>query len=174
MMDAPLPPVVLAPVFLGMLITFSVFSIQTGDVTDALGSLRAVLPPILAAPFVLLAAWHMEQVPLNPQNVRVAANAAQLLGGGLLILLAPAPLHSAQPQLGESSPPVATALYDSLLPDSGLICRLSGSGKLPAAAEQFRIQPLAEFDRNYHLGLGRSGCSGGKPSRPSLGLCHAA
>ena len=110
LVDAPLPPVLLAPIFLGMLITIGVFSIQVGGVRDALGSFRAILPPILAIPLVLLAAWNMEQLPLNPQDTRVAADAAQLLGSGLLILLAPVPLHSAQPQLGESSPPIATAL----------------------------------------------------------------
>lgn len=110
MMDAPLPPVFLAPVFLAILLTISVFPIQAGSAGDALGSLRAVFPPILATPFVLLAAWNIEQLPLNPQDARVAADAAQLLGVGLIILLAPVPLHSAQPQLGESSPPIATAL----------------------------------------------------------------
>ena len=110
LVDAPLPPILLAPIFLGMLITIGVFSIQVGGVRDALGSFRTILPPVLATPLVLLAAWNMEQLPLNPQDTRIAADAAQLLGGGLLILLAPVPLHSAQPQLGESSPPIATAL----------------------------------------------------------------
>ena len=67
LVDAPLPPVLLAPIFLGMLITIGVFSIQVGGVRDALGSFRAILPPILAIPLVLLAAWNMEQLPLNPQ-----------------------------------------------------------------------------------------------------------
>ena len=108
--DAPMPLVLLAPIFLGMLITVGVFSIQVGGVRDSLGAFRIILPPILSIPFVFLAAWNMEQLPLNPQDTRIAANAAQLLGAGILILLAPVPLHSVQPQLGESSPPIASAL----------------------------------------------------------------
>ena len=110
MVDAPISPVFLAPVAIAILMTVSVFPIQAGITGEALGSLRAILPPILATPFILLAAWNMEQVPLNPQDIRLAAGGAQLLGVGLLVLLAPVPFHSAQPQLGESSPPIAMAL----------------------------------------------------------------
>jgi multicomponent Na+:H+ antiporter subunit D len=110
MVDAPISPVFLAPVAIAILMTVSVFPIQAGITGEALGSLRAILPPILATPFILLAAWNMEQVPLNPQDIRLAAGGAQLLGVGLLVLLAPVPIHSAQPQLGESSPPIAMAL----------------------------------------------------------------
>ena len=110
MVDAPVSPVFLAPTFLAILMTVSVFPLQVGVEREALSPLRAMLPPILATPFVLLAAWNMEQLPLNPQDIRLAAGGAQLLGAGLLILLAPVPLHIAQPQLGESSPPIAMAL----------------------------------------------------------------
>ena len=110
MVDAPISPVFLAPVAIAILMTVSVFPIQAGITGEALGSLRAILPPILATPFILLAAWNMEQVPLNPQDIRLAAGGAQLLGVGLLVLLAPVPIHSAQPQLGEASPPIAMAL----------------------------------------------------------------
>ncbi len=116
--DAPLSPVFLAPAMLAILMTVSVFPIQVGIPGEAMSSLRAILPPILATPFVLLAAWNMEQLPLNPQDIRLAAAGAQLLGVGLLLLLAPVPLHSAQPQLAESAPPIAMALalllYQSL------------------------------------------------------------
>ena len=110
MVDAPLSPVFLAPASFAILMTESVFPIQVGISGETLGSLRAILPPILAIPFVLLAAWNMEQLPLNPQDIHLAAGGAQLLGIGLLILLAPVPFHSAQPQLGESSPPITMAL----------------------------------------------------------------
>lgn len=110
MVDAPISPIFLAPATLAILMTISVFPIQVGITGEALGSLRATLPPILATPFVLLAAWNMEQLPLNPQDIPLAAGGAQLLGAGLLILLAPVPFHSAQPQLGEYSPPIAMAL----------------------------------------------------------------
>ena len=110
MVDAPISPVFLAPTVLAILMSISVFPLQVGIEGEALSSLRAMLPPILATPFVLLAAWNMEQLPLNPQDIRLAAGGAQLLGVGLLILLAPVPLHSGQPQLGESAPPIAMAL----------------------------------------------------------------
>ncbi len=110
MVAAPLPPVLLAPIFLAMLMTISLFPAQIGRLGNVLDPLRAILPPLLAVPFVLLAAWHMEQIPLNPQDTSVAADAADLLAVGLLLLLAPVPLHGAQPQLCESSPPIAAAL----------------------------------------------------------------
>ena len=110
MVDAPLSPVFLAPAFFAILMAVSVFPIQVGVTGEALGSLRSILPPILATPFVLLAAWKMEQLPLNPQDIHLAAGGAQLLGVGLLILLAPVPFHSAQPQLAKTSPPITMAL----------------------------------------------------------------
>ena len=108
--DAPVPPLFLMPVVLGILMAVSVFALQGRGRGVALGSLRVVIPPMLAAPLFLLAAWNLEQLPLNPQDTGLASDAAQLLGLGIFLLLAPAPLHGMQPQLGETSPPIATAL----------------------------------------------------------------
>lgn len=110
MVDAPLMPVVLAPIFLAMLMAISVFSIQTGYWGDALGLLWVILPPILAVPFILLASWYLAQVSLNPQDTGLAAEAMQLLAVGLLLLLAPVPLHRTQPELSGAAPPIAAAL----------------------------------------------------------------
>ncbi len=131
MVDAPISPVFLAPVSIAILMTVSVFPIQAGITGEALGSLRAILPPILATPFILLAAWNMEQLPLNPQDIRLAAGGAQLLGVGLLVLLAPVPLHSAQPQLGESSPPIAMALTILLYQTLALFLYFQATSSFP-------------------------------------------
>lgn len=110
LVDAPLAPALLTPIFLAILLAVSIFPLQTGRLGDTIRPLRTLLPPVLATPFVLLAIWYIEQIPLNPQDMDLAADAAQLLAIGLLLLLAPVPLHSAQPALSESSPPIASAL----------------------------------------------------------------
>lgn len=140
MVDAPLSPIVLAPISLSILMTISVFTIQGGERGYPLGSLRVLLPPILATPFVLLAAWNLEQAPLNPQDTRLVANAAQLMGVGMIFLLAPAPLHSMQPQLGETSPPIATAVTMLLYQILVLYVVFLATTSFPALRESSAIQ----------------------------------
>jgi multicomponent Na+:H+ antiporter subunit D len=122
MITGPLAPQLLAPLVLVSLSGVGIFVLQAGRLVSpaALGTcgrpapLRSLFPPILAFPLFLLSAWYIEQIPLNPQDSRAAASAAQLLAIGLIILLAPVPLHGAQPAIAQSAPPVATALLTLL------------------------------------------------------------
>lgn len=108
--SAPTTPIVIAPVLLVMLTSLSVYALQGGRPSNVAGPLRSLLPPVLAAPLFLIGGWWIEQIPLNPQNLAITQAAGTLLGLGILLLLAPFPLHGAWPASSESSPPPATLL----------------------------------------------------------------
>ena len=110
----PLAPALLGPLFLIALTIMGIFVLQAGRLIQPAGPLRALIPPILAFPFFLIAAWHVAQIPLDPQNMAPTQTAAQLLSFGLLLLLAPVPLHSAMPATAQAAPPVVTALLTLL------------------------------------------------------------
>jgi formate hydrogenlyase subunit 3/multisubunit Na+/H+ antiporter MnhD subunit len=110
LITGPLAPSLLAPLVLAALSALGVFVLQAGRLGSAAGPLRSLIPPLLAFPLFLLAAWYLEQIPLNPQDNRAAITAAQLIALGLVLLLAPVPLHGAQPAIAQSAPPVVSAL----------------------------------------------------------------
>jgi multicomponent Na+:H+ antiporter subunit D len=97
----PKAPVIVIPLALAMLSALGVFLVHNTLATDPAGALRMLLPPLLAAPLFLLAAWYIDQIPLNPQDVGLTQTAGVLLGLGLLAMMAPFPLHSAMPALAE-------------------------------------------------------------------------
>lgn len=112
--SGPLAPALLAPVFLIALSSLSVFVFHAGRPIRSDGPLRLLIPPALALPLFLVAAWYIAQIPLNPQDASATQTAAQLLAIGILLLLAPAPLHSALPDTAEVAPPIVTALLTLL------------------------------------------------------------
>lgn len=114
MTGGPLAPPFLAPILLVALNCVGVFILQAGRLTNPSGPLRTLTPAILAFPLFLVAYWYIDQIPLNPQDNSAQAMAARLLTLGLLLLLMPVPLHSAQPVTAQSAPPVVTALVTLL------------------------------------------------------------
>jgi hypothetical protein len=110
----PLSPPLLIPLLLALLATVGVFVLQAGRLVTPVGPLRSLVPPLLAFPLFLIAAWYIEQIPLNPQDLSAARAAASLLSIGLLLLLAPVPLHGALASIAQSAPPVTTALLTLL------------------------------------------------------------
>ena len=110
----PLAPPLLAPLFLLALSCMGVFALQAGRLDHPAGPLRTLVPPVLALPLFLIATWYINQIPLNPQDNNAAQTASQLLAFGMLLLLAPVPLHTAQPATAQSAPPVVTALLTLL------------------------------------------------------------
>lgn len=115
LITGPLAPPLLTPMVLVALAALSIFVLQAGRLVSPAGPLRSLIPPVLAFPLFLIAAWYIEQIPLNPQDNSAAAAAAQLMALGLLLLLAPVPFHGAQPAIAQSAPPVVTALVILLL-----------------------------------------------------------
>ena len=112
--DAPLSPVLLTPGILALLTALGVYAFQSNQLGHTYGSLRSLLPPLLAFPFFILASWHIDSLAINPQDSVAGTAAAQLLALGLLLLLAPVPFHSAGPAIAESAPPIAVALLSQL------------------------------------------------------------
>lgn len=115
LVGAPTAPVNVAPVLLILLTALGVYTLYSDPVQgcksrDVSGPLRALLPPILAATLFLGGGWWVEQIPINPQDLTITQSAGTLLGLGVLLLLAPFPLHGAWPAASESSPPAATLL----------------------------------------------------------------
>jgi multicomponent Na+:H+ antiporter subunit D len=63
----------------------------------------------LVIPLFLLATWFLDQAPLDPESVQALQLAGQLASLGLLVLLAPWPLHGPAVSLGEEAPPLVAA-----------------------------------------------------------------
>lgn len=114
LITAPIPPVLLLPLFLALLTAAGVFVLQAGRLIPPGGPLRSLIPPVLAFPLFLVANWHIQIIPLNPQDNTAAAAAATLISLGLVIIMAPFPFHGAQPATAQSAPPVVTALLTLL------------------------------------------------------------
>jgi hypothetical protein len=85
------------------------FVVQAGRRGSTRGALRSLWPPVLAIPLFLLAAWFLAQAALDPESSQPLQVAGQLASVGLLILLAPWPLHGPAVSLGEEAPPLVAA-----------------------------------------------------------------
>ncbi len=112
--SGPKTPVVAVPLALAILAAGGIFVLQGNVAADAAGPLRMLLPPLLAAPLFLLAAWYIDQIPLNPQDLALTRIAGTLMGLGLLALMAPFPLHSSLPVAAETATAPAILLVSLL------------------------------------------------------------
>jgi multicomponent Na+:H+ antiporter subunit D len=99
-------PLIYAPLALVLVAVLAVFLIQAGRPADTRGAWRQLVFPVLAVPLFLVAAWYIEQGPLNPDDQTPYRIAGWLLIAGFVLLLQPAPLHVAMPSVAGSAPPV--------------------------------------------------------------------
>jgi len=97
------------------LAALGVFALQAAAAPNRPGRCGCSSRPV-AAPLFILAAWYLDAVALNPQDVAGAQAAGMLLGFGLLLLLAPFPC-TAVPTGARTAPPPAFLLV-MLLNDS--------------------------------------------------------
>jgi len=102
-------PLIYAPLALVLVAVLAVFLIQAGKPGDTRGAWRQLIFPVLAVPLFLVAAWYIEQGPLNPDDQTPYQIAGWLLIAGFILLLQPAPLHIAVPSVAGKSPPVVAA-----------------------------------------------------------------
>ncbi len=123
MRAAPIEVSLVLPLGLVVLSALSAVALQAGRPTRAGGPLRWMVAPVLAFPFFLIARWYIEQATLTGGGPPLQT-AAALLTLGLLLLMAPVPLHSVQPATAESAPPLATVLF-SLLYQMALVYLIS-------------------------------------------------
>jgi multicomponent Na+:H+ antiporter subunit D len=106
---AVVQPLTLAPFALALAAILAVFLIQAGKAGETRGAWRQLLFPTLAVPMFLIAAWYMDQAPLNPDNLAPYRIAGWLIIAGFVLLLQPAPLHVATPAVAGQAPPVVAA-----------------------------------------------------------------
>jgi len=99
-------PLIYAPLALVLVAILAVFLIQAGMPGDTRGAWRQLIFPVLAVPLFLVAAWYVEQGPLNPDDQTPYQIAGWLLIAGFILLLQPAPLHVAVPSVASKAPPV--------------------------------------------------------------------
>jgi formate hydrogenlyase subunit 3/multisubunit Na+/H+ antiporter MnhD subunit len=102
-------PLTLAPGVIVLAAIVSVFLIQAGKAGETRGAWRQLLFPSLAVPLFLIAAWYIEQAPLNPDDQTPFTIAGWLLITGFVLLLQPVPLHVAIPTIAGQAPPVVAA-----------------------------------------------------------------
>ena len=148
--NAPVDVTLMLPLGLIILSALSAVALQAGRPVHAAGPLRWMVAPVLAFPLFMVAHYYLQQAALTPEDVAPLRTAAALLTFGLLLLMAPVPLHSVAPATAESAPPLATALF-TLLYQMALVC----------------------VGRSGHGNLGRGGGDWRAPARPSLGLSCA-
>lgn len=110
---ALLQPLTYTPIAVVLAAILSVFLIQAGRPGDTQGAWRQLLFPALAVPFFLVAAWYIEQAPLNPDDQSPLRVAAWLLIAGFALLIQPVPLHVALPAVARQAPPVVAAFLFS-------------------------------------------------------------
>lgn len=110
MVAGPVAPALATPILLVMLTALSAFTLQGNRNVSTTGPLRLLIPPILAVPAFLVAAWYVDQIPLNPQDTALPQITGGLLGLGLLLLLTPFPLHTGTPATADKAAPTATLL----------------------------------------------------------------
>jgi formate hydrogenlyase subunit 3/multisubunit Na+/H+ antiporter MnhD subunit len=102
-------PLTLAPGVIVLAGIVSVFLIQAGRAGETRGAWRQLLFPALALPLFLIAAWYIDQAPLNPDDQTPFVVAGWLLIAGFALLLQPVPLHVAIPAIARQAPPVVAA-----------------------------------------------------------------
>lgn len=101
-----LEPIWLQPLLLVVVLSLAVFVIQAGRQGSTRGALRVLWLPVVAAPLFLLAAWYFQQAVLDPTDPLLIQRAARMTSWGLLLLLAPWPLHGSAHSVGEEAPPL--------------------------------------------------------------------
>ena len=102
-------PAALAPISLAFMACIAVFIVQSGRLGSTRGAFRQMWLPLAAFPFFLTAYWLLVQLPFNPDDPQPYQAAINLFGVGLILLLAPTPLHGPRVALGFDAPPLVAA-----------------------------------------------------------------
>lgn len=113
-LSAPIAVPLVLPLGLVILSGLSAIGLQAGRASSPGGPLRWMVAPVLAFPLFLVAYYFIQQASLDPADLGAQRMAATLLTFGLLLLMAPVPLHSVAPATAETAPPMATTLFTLL------------------------------------------------------------
>jgi formate hydrogenlyase subunit 3/multisubunit Na+/H+ antiporter MnhD subunit len=99
----------LAVLALAISVALTVFVIQAGQLTSIRGALRYLLITALAVPFMLAAAWYVDQSLLSPDNAEMASRALLPAVVGFGLLLAVFPFGTWMPAVAADAPPLVSA-----------------------------------------------------------------
>jgi len=102
-------PFIYAALFIQIAAVACVFMIVDHKYSQLTGALRYLALVSIGVPFILMAGWQIEMYQVSPDDNQLLAQAAWMLGVGLLILLAVVPFHSWMPIVSRNSPPIVTA-----------------------------------------------------------------
>jgi multicomponent Na+:H+ antiporter subunit D len=89
--------------------TALVIFILPGESRSIQGALRYLVVTLLAVPFLLTAAWFVDQSILSPENAQMARQALVPAAVGFGLLLAAFPFGTWMPTMSADAPPIATA-----------------------------------------------------------------
>jgi formate hydrogenlyase subunit 3/multisubunit Na+/H+ antiporter MnhD subunit len=89
--------------------TLAVFIIQAGQRTSIRGAQRYLTIVLLAVPFLLAAAWLVDQALLDPEKAGMIRQAFLPAGLGFGLLLAVFPFGTWMPALAADAPPIVSA-----------------------------------------------------------------
>ena len=89
-------------------VTLAVFIIQAGQRHSIRGAQRYLVITLLAVPFLLAAAWFVDQSVLNPGDAELARRALLPAGLGFALLLAVFPFSTWMPAMAADAPPIVT------------------------------------------------------------------
>jgi formate hydrogenlyase subunit 3/multisubunit Na+/H+ antiporter MnhD subunit len=90
-------------------VTLTVFIIQGGQPTGVRGAQRYLIVTLLSVPFLLAAAWLVDQSLLVPENAEMIRSALLPVGMGFALLLAAFPFGTWMPAVAADAPPIVTA-----------------------------------------------------------------
>lgn len=133
-------PLWLAPALLALTFSLASLVIQAGRRGSTRGAIRMLWLPVLVIPLFLLAAWYLQQVPLDPDDIAPLQTATRLASWGLLLLLAPWPFHGPALSLSEEAPPLVGAWLLTVLAAAAITLlqgfltqfeQIQGAGLLP-------------------------------------------
>ncbi len=124
-------PFIYAALFIQIAAVACVFMLVDHKYSQLTGALRYLALVSIGVPFILMAGWQIEMYQGSPDDNMLLAQAAWMLGVGLLILLAVVPFHSWIPVVARHSPPIVTAFM---------------IGVVQAAMFFFLIDVLVQFD----------------------------
>lgn len=108
-------PPALAPICLAFMACVAVFIVQSGQLGSTRGAFRQLWLPLAAFPFFLTASWLLVQLPFNPDDPQPYQTAISLFGWGLVLLLAPTPLHGPRVALSVDAPPLVAAFLQLIV-----------------------------------------------------------
>jgi len=114
LVSGPVAAPLITPLLLVGLSSIGIYILQAGRATRSDGPLRSLIPAVLTFPLFLIASWYADRLALSPRDPELMNIVSLLLTVGIIVLLAPVPLHSAMADVAETAPPIVTMLLTLL------------------------------------------------------------